>query len=87
MNTRAALEVVRSGMRATRRAGITWTVVIASLVIVTMAFWPAFQGSSGISEAIDQLPAGVVQAFGLQDFGTAAGFLRGNLCRCRLTRR
>jgi ABC-2 type transport system permease protein len=46
---------------------------------VTVAFWPAFQGSSGISEAIDQLPSGVVEAFGLAGFGTPAGFLRGNL--------
>ena len=36
-------------------------------------------GSSGISEAIDQLPSGVVEAFGLAGFGTPAGFLRGNL--------
>ncbi len=28
---------------------------------------------------IDQLPAGVVEAFGLQGFGTPAGYLRGNL--------
>ena len=46
---------------------------------MTIAVWPAFKGSSGISQAMDQLPSGVVQAFGLQDFGTPAGFLRGNL--------
>ena len=49
------------------------------MIAVTVAFWPAFRGSSGISDAIGQLPAGVIQAFGLQDFGTPAGFLRGNL--------
>lgn len=76
---RALSEVVRSGMRGTRRSGIIWAIVIALLVFVTVAFWPAFQGSSGISQAIDLLPSGVVQAFGLQDFGSPAGFLRGNL--------
>jgi ABC-2 type transport system permease protein len=49
------------------------------LVAATISIWPAFKGSSGISQAIDQLPAGVVQAFGLADFGTPAGFLRANL--------
>ena len=33
----------------------------------------------GYSQAIDSLPPAVIQAFGLQDFGTPAGFLRGNL--------
>jgi ABC-2 type transport system permease protein len=66
-------------LRAVRRATVWWSVGLAALVGVTVAFWPAFQGSSGISEAIDQLPQGVVQALGLANFGTPAGFLRGNL--------
>ena len=72
-------ELVVGPLRAMRRAIFWWSVGLASLVGVTVAFWPAFQGSSGISAAIDQLPAGLVQAFGLENFGTPAGFLRGNL--------
>jgi ABC-2 type transport system permease protein len=49
------------------------------LIAATISIWPAFKGSSGLSQAIDQLPTGVVQAFGLADFGTPAGFLRANL--------
>jgi ABC-2 type transport system permease protein len=56
-----------------------WSLALAGLVILTVAFWPAFRGSSGISQAIDSLPPVVIDAFGLQDFGTPAGFLRGNL--------
>ncbi len=78
MNARM-LELVVGPLRALRRATTWWAVGLASLVAGTVAFWPAFRGSSGISAAIDQLPAGVVQAFGLQGFGTPAGFLRGNL--------
>src|SRR5450756_2377203 len=52
---------------------------LALLVVSTVAFWPAFRGSSGISQAIDQLPAPVIQAFGLESFGMAAGYLRGGL--------
>jgi ABC-2 type transport system permease protein len=62
-----------------RRSLIGWAIGLGALVAVTVAFWPAFEGSSGISEAIDQLPSGVVEAFGLAGFGTPAGFLRGNL--------
>lgn len=73
------LELVAGPLRAMRRAVFWWSVGLASLVAVTIAFWPAFRGSSGITDAIDQLPAGVIQAFGLANFGTPAGFLRGNL--------
>jgi ABC-2 type transport system permease protein len=75
----ASLELVAGPLRAVLRATIWWSLALASLVAGTVAFWPAFRGSSGISQAIDQLPTGLVQAFGLQDFGTPAGFLRGNL--------
>ncbi|MDQ6683026.1 MAG: ABC transporter permease, partial [Chloroflexota bacterium] len=74
-----AFEVIVGPLRAVRRAAFWWSVGLASLVAVTVAFWPAFRGSSGITEAIDRLPAGVVQAFGLANFGTPAGYLRGNL--------
>jgi ABC-2 type transport system permease protein len=65
--------------RASWRAGLGWSIGLALLVVSTVAFWPAFRGSSGISQAIDQLPAPVIQAFGLESFGTAAGYLRGGL--------
>lgn len=71
--------LLRVPLRAIRRATVWWSVGIAALVALTVAFWPAFRGSSGITEAIGQLPAGLIEAFGLQDFGTPAGFLRGNL--------
>jgi ABC-2 type transport system permease protein len=73
------LELVAAPLRAMRRALFWWAVGLASLVAVTVAFWPAFRGSSGISAALDQLPSGVIEAFGLQNFGTPAGYLRGNL--------
>ena len=78
MNARM-LELVAGPLRAMRRATLWWSIGLAALVAGTISVWPAFKGSSGISQAMDQLPSGVVQAFGLQDFGTPAGFLRGNL--------
>jgi ABC-2 type transport system permease protein len=73
------LELVGGPLRAMRRATFWWSFGLAALVAGTVSVWPAFKGSSGISQAMDQLPSGVVQAFGLQDFGTPAGFLRGNI--------
>ena len=73
------LELVGGPLRAMRRATIWWSIGLAALIAGTISVWPAFKGSSGISQAMDQLPSGVVQAFGLADFGTPAGFLRGNL--------
>ena len=75
----AYVELTLGPFRQMRRSLLGWGIGLGSLVAVTVAFWPAFRGSSGISEAIDQLPAGVVEAFGLAGFGTPAGFLRGNL--------
>ena len=78
MNPRA-VELVIGPLRQTRRSAIGWGLGLASLVALTVAFWPLFRDSSGISEAIEQLPSGLIDAFGLAEFGTPAGFLRGNL--------
>jgi ABC-2 type transport system permease protein len=78
MNARM-LELVGGPLRAMRRAIFWWCLGLAALIAATISIWPAFKDSSGLSQAIDQLPAGVVQAFGLADFGTPAGFLRANL--------
>jgi ABC-2 type transport system permease protein len=72
-------ELVLGPMRSIRRATILWAVSLAALVGGTVSVWPAFKGNSGISASMDQLPQEIVQAFGLQGFGTPAGFLRGNL--------
>jgi ABC-2 type transport system permease protein len=72
-------DLVLAPIRSIRRATILWGVSLAILVAATVSVWPAFKGGSGVSQAMDQLPQGVVRAFGLQGFGTPAGFLRGNL--------
>ncbi|HJP88046.1 MAG TPA: ABC transporter permease subunit [Candidatus Limnocylindrales bacterium] len=71
--------LVVSCVRSIRRAVVWWAVSIAVLVALTVAFWPAFRGASGITQAIETLPTAVIDAFGLDSLGTPAGFLRGNL--------
>lgn len=73
------VELVLVPLRAMRRASLVWGVVLAGLIGATVAFWPAFKGSSALSHAFDQMPSGLVQALGMQDIGSPAGFLRGNL--------
>ena len=72
-------DLVLGPVRQVRRAALLWALGLAFLVAATIAVWPEFRGSSAISQAMDKLPKGIVQAFGLQGFGTPAGFLRGNL--------
>ena len=73
------IELVAGPFRAMRRAIAWWSAALAGLVILTDAFWPIFKGSTGISEALNNLPPGILGAFGLQDFGSPAGYLRANL--------
>lgn len=77
--TGSGIALLVTSLRAVRRSTFWWSVGIAMLVAATVAFWPAFRGASGISQAIDNLPGGVIDALGLRNFGTPAGFLRGNL--------
>lgn len=74
-----AIELLLGPMRAVRRIGLLWAASLAALVVLTVAFWPSFKGSTSMTDLLDQMPQGLVQAFGLQGFGTAAGYLRGNL--------
>jgi ABC-2 type transport system permease protein len=78
MSGRAA-ELLIGPMRAVRRAGLLWAASLAALVALTVAFWPAFKGSTSMADILDQMPQGLVKAFGMEGFGTAAGYLRGNL--------
>ena len=78
MNVRN-LELVFGPARAILRSGLIWMLAIATIVFMTVAVWPAFRGDTTIGDAMKNLPSGVVEAFGLQDFATPAGFLRANL--------
>lgn len=73
------LELVAGPFRASWRAAVGWTVAFVLLVVSTVAFWPAFKGSTALDAAMQVLPKGVLEAFGLQDFASPAGYLRGGL--------
>jgi ABC-2 type transport system permease protein len=73
------IELLVGPLRASWRAGLGWTIAFILLVVSTVAFWPAFKGSTALDQAFQTLPKGVLEAFGLQDFASPAGYLRGGL--------
>ena len=81
--SRKALALALDPMRATWRGAAAWAASITALVVMTVAFWPAFEEATDIGQMLEQLleqiPAGLIGAFGLEDFLTPAGYLRGNL--------
>lgn len=79
MARRRRLEVVATPFVASWRAGVGWSVAFALMVVSTVAFWPAFQGSDGLQEVLAQLPPGMLEAFGLEDLASPAGYLKGGL--------
>lgn len=79
MALRRSIELVVVPFRASWRAGLGWSIAFVLMVVPTVAFWPAFQGSTGIMDALDQLPPALLEAFGLEDFASPAGYLKGGL--------
>jgi ABC-2 type transport system permease protein len=76
---RRALELIAVPLRGARRAGLVWGLSLAALIALTVAFWPAFRDEPELSNLVAGLPQPLVEAFGLTEFGTPAGFLSGNL--------
>ena len=72
-------ELLAVPLRAARRSGLVWGLSLAALIALTVAFYPAFRDEPELSSIIEGMPDALIDAFGLSDFGTPAGFLRGNL--------
>src|SRR6266705_3341222 len=72
-------ELVGGPFRSSWRAGLGWTIAFVLLVVSTVAFWPAFKGSAALDQVFQTMPQGVIEAFGLQNFASPAGYLRGGL--------
>jgi ABC-2 type transport system permease protein len=79
MALRRQFELLVVPFRASWRAGVGWSIAFVLMVVPTVAFWPAFEGSTGIMDALDQLPPVLLEAFGMEDFASPAGYLKGGL--------
>jgi ABC-2 type transport system permease protein len=72
-------ELLAIPLRALRRAGIIWSLSLGALVALTVAFWPSFQDQPALDDLLEGLPEPLVEAFGLADIGSPAGFLDAQL--------
>jgi ABC-2 type transport system permease protein len=72
-------ELVGGPFRSSWRAGLGWAIGFVLLVVSTVAFWPVFRGSAALDTAMQVLPEAMLKAFGLEDFASPAGYLRGGL--------
>ena len=72
-------ELVAVPLRAARRASLVWAFSLGALIALTVAFWPAFRDQPELENIVKGMPQPLIEAFGLADFGTPVGFLRGNL--------
>lgn len=68
---------VRAGM-ALRRSALWWTLGIAALALVTVAFWPSLEGTEALAE-LGSSSEDFLQAFGVQDIARPDGYLDGQL--------
>ncbi|MDQ1295985.1 MAG: beta-exotoxin transport system permease protein [Actinomycetota bacterium] len=77
--TKPALEVYRCALRNQIRDGLLWGSSLVCLVLMVAALWPSLRDSGTLNDLSGSLPGGTAEAFGLQEFGTPAGYLKGNL--------
>ncbi len=71
-------ELLRRGLHAQRRSGFWWGVGILALALVSVAFWPSLEGSSALTD-MTKSSKSLMEAFGVQDLATAAGYLDGQM--------
>jgi ABC-2 type transport system permease protein len=71
-------ELIRRGLHAQRRSGFWWGVGILALALVSVAFWPSLEGSAALTD-MTKSSKSLMEAFGVQDLATAAGYLDGQM--------
>jgi len=77
--TSRAWELLTVPLRAARRAGLVWGISLGILIVLTVAFWPPFRDQPELADIVEGMPEPLIEAFGLADFNSPEGFLRGNL--------
>lgn len=75
MNER--MHLLRHDLRALRRPALWWTAGLLALSLVNVAFWPSLEDSDAMRAFEDM--GSLLEAFGAQNMGTAAGYLDGQM--------
>ena len=74
----ATNELLRRGFHALRRSGFWWGFGIVVLTLISVAFWPSLEGTESLTELMESSPD-LMEAFGVTDMSTAAGYLDAQL--------
>jgi len=74
----ASFELLRRGIAALRRSGFWWGLGVVALAFVSVAFWPSLECNSALTD-LTKNSQSLMEAFGAQDFSTAAGYLDGQM--------
>jgi ABC-2 type transport system permease protein len=69
--------LARRDLASLRRATLWWSLGVASLALLNLAFWPSLEGSEAM-QAFDDMGS-LLEAFGAEDMATASGYLDGQL--------
>jgi ABC-2 type transport system permease protein len=73
------VELLARGLQAQRRSTLVWASSIVLLAVSVVALWPSLERSGSLGGLTAGMSPQLVAAFGLGEFNTANGYLRGNL--------
>ena len=76
--TSPARELLARAVAALRRSTGWWTLGIAALALVTVAFWPSLEGTSALTD-LGESSQSFLEAFGAANIALPAGYLDGQL--------
>jgi ABC-2 type transport system permease protein len=71
--------VLAAVLRERRRSVALWTVAVASISAMYLAFWPAMGAGAEMEAFVANMPEALVTAMGYEGIGTAAGYLESTV--------
>jgi ABC-2 type transport system permease protein len=75
----AGLPVARAVLQGQRRTLLLWGIAVAAVCSLYTSFYPSMGGGAEMEALIDSMPAGLVEALGYDQIGTAAGYLQSTV--------
>lgn len=73
------MELLNRGLGAQRRSALVWGGALLVLTVSVLAVWPSMSASGSLDTLVSGMSPELIAALGLEQFGSAAGFLNGNL--------
>ena len=74
-----SMEIFRRGIQVQRRTALAWSVALVLLALAVVSAWPSMESSGALEDFSSGMSSEVAGAFGVDEIGTASGYLKGNL--------